>query len=398
MRKKFSYRMPFSISNIGKRQFRMGVFAGLIATIALAFGFSYTRETLRVVITSMGDLLIDEPFVERFYEYFFACLSILLGFLIAIWIWLLDTNQNRCNRRRKRYFKTIGYFIFWMTIWGVFRMGTNVFIYFSSGHGFFHDSLKVGNHGPLLYYLIVLFLFLFNFSLLNSVYKSRNFLLVYIPLLLIGTPLLAKAIHIDKSTVHSIHYADNKRNFDFIKLTLDEAEQDHKITYNRLTERLLHQKYHDGLVPLIDEVIESFNSKKEVSLDTIILAKIIVHNRYRHLRGSDFFKHYQTRWWSPHPYAVRYQLYNYGASSKKKEELFKLFSQFITVANECNVYVKNEELLYYRTEPYRAFWISENQYQFITEIREELLSEEKFEEYHYLLPELKELKLYSRPH
>ena len=179
---KFKYK--FSIENIGKNRFYFGIFLG--------FGYAIIFNYLLRIATMISNFeFYDEvPFFLSYKSFVFtqymlnliSFSSVSFGFTFTIYIWLSGTTiENRKLKSKIRFAQNYSIFMLFVCLLFLIRLLTF----------FIQNPIYLENDLNNLSYLLPIFIFLYNWCLINKIYKSQKILLILIPILVIFGKILS---------------------------------------------------------------------------------------------------------------------------------------------------------------------------------------------------------------
>src|SRR5690606_3609309 len=169
-------KSDFNIEQIGRFQFYSGIIVGIGYSIILTFLFQMLSKANNITIAlndgNWNNLLNSN--LDFYYTLFFGLLSISLGFCFTSYLWMSKPNSKKRNATRKlRFAQTNSIFIF-----GVIMLVLTRF--FSIYMGFNYDGfyLNLKEYFGFLLFLLPLFIFLYCWTLISKIYKSKKAILI----------------------------------------------------------------------------------------------------------------------------------------------------------------------------------------------------------------------------
>lgn len=147
-----------SIALLGKKRFYIGILIGLFLSILTYLFFGYFREVLRIH-TFYQDLSRPTRIAFLTYNFFFAAVSVTIGFGVTVWFWFHAPLASHRPRRRINYISA--YAMFWsMTIlYVVSRTGYNLTFVLFAMDGY-DNHLNLSKQFPFLLFLLPTVFFL----------------------------------------------------------------------------------------------------------------------------------------------------------------------------------------------------------------------------------------------
>ncbi len=297
-------KQAISVSIIGKNRFWIGIIAGLVNAVCLSFFIDYSRESLRVFSLLSQDLFTLPKKEVVFFDYFFAGFSSVFGLGISLWIWL---SNPRHSRRKERLYKHLAqtniFVIIWIALMFIARWGTIIPIVLYSQRGY-DNQLDLYNDGWLFFVMLPIVIFLNNWYTVRLVYKSGKWILFSFVTVIIITFLLAHLKTVDRDIFNVAFQNKNAYKYEYIDKELKKASK-YGIKFSKETKKILKQNYTESTLKQVADVQNAFNQNKKISLDTLILEKIIIHH---HKRKQLYYFHRDEsdRNWS---YAFPEQIY-----------------------------------------------------------------------------------------
>ena len=284
MLRKGFIKPKISIDRLGKRQFWIGIVGGVLMALVLSYLFNYSRESCRLVTFTRDPLLLTEQ-EFRLYDLFFAALatSMAYGFTVVLWF------SVRTVDKKKRYFRsyifTHSWFITLVTLSVIARFGTNLSIAPYGLYGY-DGQLDLLREFSLMLVLIPIYIFCTNWNYIRLLFRSGLWVNVSVVICLFVAFYLFKTTSVDRGILNQGYYNLNKHKFDFIDTEFEKAIK-HGIFFNDTVRTILRKEYADRTVSTLLEVKKAFEKSDFVSLDTLILEKILIHNLKNYNRFFD---------------------------------------------------------------------------------------------------------------
>ncbi|SMP28108.1 hypothetical protein SAMN06265375_1202 [Muriicola jejuensis] len=180
-----------SIKEIGKSKFWIGVLFGLSSSVLLAICFSHFEELMEYLAGSLGNEIHLQAKERRFYSYFFAAISSVLGLSISITIWLTNLDLSRARSRiYAKLSQTYTLLYFWALIAVISRFVTIVSI-LPLGLEEYNNELNMLNDYYYLLILMVLVVFLNVWFTVRMIFKSTKWMIYSFALCIALTFILA---------------------------------------------------------------------------------------------------------------------------------------------------------------------------------------------------------------
>lgn len=174
--KTLNIKKDFKIEQIGRFRFYSGIIVGIQYSIILTFLFQMLSKANNITIAlndgNWNNLLNSK--LDFYYTLFFGLLSVSLGFCFTTYLWMSKPKTEKRNETRKlRFAQTNSIFIF-----GVIMLVLTRF--FSIYMGFNYDGfyLDLKEYFGLIAFLLPLFIFLYCWTLISKIYKSKKVILI----------------------------------------------------------------------------------------------------------------------------------------------------------------------------------------------------------------------------
>jgi len=325
-----------SIENIGKRRFWFGIFAGFFSAVSLSLFFNQSREAFRFLTSISADLLILDNDALTFFNYFFAALSTTLGLAITIWIWMSNQTQTRKkDRLYKQVARMNAIFTFWIILMMFTRFASILPIVLFGTPGY-DNQLDFYYDYWLLFVLIPIFIFAQSWFSVRFVYRSGKWIIISFFVSVITAFTLSKTTTVDQEKLNKIYFKQYENEFEYIDKEISVAKERYGIEFDAQTIETLKKWHTDNAVAQVDKVKKAFAKKHEVSLDTIILQKMLIHN---FKQGSI---HYYRRnpldkWHYALPNDVLKQIILNKKNANETRELFNVLKEEIDLVNTKRV-------------------------------------------------------------
>ncbi len=379
-----------SVSNLGKKQFWTGIAVGIATAFVLSYFFNYAREASRFITFFRDPFILTEK-EFRIYDLFFATLSTSLGFGFTITYWL----QGRNPRVKKRYLKTFtisnAWLVTFVAIMLVSRFGSllPILVYGTFGYNNEIDIL----HGYwLLLVLIPIYIFLIHWNTIRLIFRIRYWMAFATLFYCLVALYLYKTTTADRSVLNKYYYQRNKQYIDFIDNEFSDARV-HKVFFSDTTKQMLLKHYSSKTVNTLLNIKQAFGSGRTISLDTLILEKIFIHNMNRQFIYYGRFQNRDKNWSYALPEDIYHQILKHEVNSVETKELFEMlhlqvllfttprfdwdkFEHYTPFEQEREAFSRN---VYHNTETIQSRLV-----QVVNKLREE----PKYKEYRHLLPKM----------
>ncbi len=322
-------KQDISISGIGAVKFWAGIIMGILMSFSLAYLLNYSREAFRMM-PGMGDLHILPESKARLYDLFFSALSVSLGFGFTVSLWMSGRNRNI----KKRYFQTFAATMPWYTVFVVLivlaRIGSLVAWTLFNNKSYDNHLDFIETYG-IMFILLPVCIFLSHWNTLMRLFRIKYWGAVS---LLIGG-LLTLMIHhtavVDREAQNHVHYLQNKEAFDFIDSEF-EAAKEYGIYLDDSLKDILRKKNSEKSRQLVIDCKKAFTRNERVPLDTLILQRIMVHNRkmgwYHDVVSGG------RRWSYVEPEEVYFEVLKYKPGDKEVGILFGILAEELKLVRD----------------------------------------------------------------
>lgn len=344
-----------SIDLIGRQRFWIGIAAGVISAISLSLFFNYSREILRSLTGISSDLIVLETNELLFFDYFFCLLASVMGHSYTIWIWM----SNKNNKRRKgslykQLARTNAMVIFWIILMVVARFATLLPMVLITRPGY-DNHLNLFEDHWLLFVLIPIVVFMQNWFSVRLVYRARKWIFVSFLLCLLLAFTLKMTTTVNQDLLNQPYHQRFATDYNYIDQEVATATKEYGVEFDTKTIEVLKKWHTNKSVEQIESVKLAFEKDKPVSMDTIILQKIIVRN-YKKRRGDGRFYRRGSieNWHYALPMDILKQLSNYSNSSDEAKELVEVLKEQIVLVNTPEV-DRDKYGSYTHTEIRRSF-------------------------------------------
>ncbi|NOZ36097.1 MAG: hypothetical protein GXO80_12470 [Chlorobi bacterium] len=392
MKIKFS-KEKISILVIGKKRFWIGISAGLISSVCLSFFIDYSREVMRFLSVFSEDLLILPEKEVVFFNYFFSAFSSVFGLGFTLWIWL---SNPRNKRPKERLFKNLAQTNILLTTWMfwafIARYGTIIPIVLYSVRGY-DNQLDLYSDFWLLFILIPIVIFLNNWFIIRLVYKSGKWILYSFTGVIVLTLILANTKTVNRNILNDAYHKSYIEEYAFIKQELNKASL-YNVNFDENTRRILKQVNTESSKRMVNDVQTAFSSNNKVTLDTLILEKIIVHNFKNKIFNLYGRNEKEKNWSYAYPVQIYKQIKMYETDCIQVQYLFEILNQMILPLNA-------EEPIWDNTKKYSKYQVRQFNMKYfykyqvkavitgLIRVVNKLKTEKQYEKYYYLLPEIK---------
>lgn len=376
-------------TKIGKRQFWIGLAIGLFFAFIINHFFILSREALRS-ITFIRDPYIISFKEFRLYDLFFAAFSSSLGFGITVICWFYIPS-TRIKKRYRAIIVATSFFVTFLALATVSRLGSIIPIILYSFPGY-DNHLNLLKDFWLLLILIPVYVFFANWNSIRLLFKTNNWIIISIIAFLINTMFLFKTTYIDRDILNQKYYTRNEHRFEFIVNEFDSAKK-YGINFADSTNLILQKRYAERTTNLVQQLKDAFNRDKFVSIDTLILEKIVIHNCnqiaapwHRPIDSTE------QNWSYALPETVYYQILKHDVNSPETQILFEILSEQILIFTAKDFDWRNrQDLTNYEIEKYNfkrnTLYNTYTIQSRLKQVIERLNSDDRYKNYHYLIPD-----------
>jgi hypothetical protein len=376
-----------SIDTIGKRQFWIGTAMGVYVSIALSLVFGMSREAFRLT-TIFNDLLILEPNEFRYHDLFFAALSVSLGFSATTIYWLIGRKKSIKKKYIQLLTVTNSAFISLSSFSIIARFGSNLAITPFSYCGFDNHFNFIRDFKYLLI-LIPVYIFLSNWLTIRLLFKVKKWMLLSIVACLVVFLFNFTFVTADKSVLNNAYYKLHEEKIHFIDQEILNARK-FDISINDSMRQILMKNCAERTMKLLTNLKEDFSLDQKVSLEHLILEKILIHNRNYYQGFSPNYQNKDMNWPYAFPEDIYVQISISSPGSPEIQLLFEILAEQISIFNVREIDFSNLELFtreqkkkyYFKEQILRS---TETVQSRLIQVVEKLKSEEKYKDFHHLL-------------
>lgn len=381
-----------SVHAIGKQRFWIGIAVGFISAIAISLFFNYSREAIRVQSILYGDLLILEKQERLFFDYFFSLLASVLGLCLTIWIWL---QSDKRIRKKGSIYKSLSIvntsLIFWVMLMMVSRFGSIFPIILMGIQGV--ENYLDGLRGYwILLLLLPLNAFFQSWHAVRLIYQTRWWIaLSFICCVFLGL-VLQKITTVNQEKLNEVYFQKFENDFSYIDQQVRLAKEVYDLTFENYTIEVLKLQRTLSSLEQIEKVKLAFSSNRPVTMDTILLQKMILRN-FKEARRYNRWNESSDVWMYTTPIDIFNQLHLFDEDDEEIKELFAVLHEIISVVNTPEIPWESMDQ-YSALEKRRSSWAYNSDanalIQQLRDVRKELMENSK---YHHLSKDLEEIKV-----
>lgn len=325
-------REKISIQNIGRQRFWIGIVAGLVSAISVSLFFNYSREVLRLFTSISADLLILKENELLFFNYFFSFLSTVLGLSITIWVWILNKKHNRIKERiYKQLSIANAILIFWVILMIISRFGSILPLALFGTPGY-DNHLNLYDEYWILFVLMPIVVFMQSWFTVRLVYQSGRWILLSLIFCILTAFTLQWTTTVNQEKLNSAYHQRFEDDYKYIDQEIKNAKERYGVAFSELTIEILKKQITESSVEQIAMVREAFSNDRPVSMDTIILQKIIIRN-FKEGGWYSYSRYSLANWRYALPNDILKQLNYFDSSSNETKELFEILREMINLVN-----------------------------------------------------------------
>lgn len=321
-----------SIQNIGRQRFWIGIVAGLISAISISLFFNHSRESLRLLTSMSADLMILKENELLFFNYFFSFLSTVLGLSITIWIWMLNKKHNRKKDRiYKQLSITNALLIFWVILMIISRFGSILPIVLFGTPGY-DNHLNLYDEYWIFFVLIPIVVFMQSWFTVRLVYQSGRWILLSLIFCILTAFTIQLTTTVNQEKLNSAYHQRFEKDYNYIDQEIKIAKEKYGVDIDEQTIEILKKQITESSVEQIAMVKKAFSSDKPISMDTVILQKIIIRN-FKEGGWYYYRRNSLENWRYALPNDILKQLDYFDSSSNETKELFEILREMIDLVN-----------------------------------------------------------------
>ncbi|HLN53661.1 MAG TPA: hypothetical protein VK212_08125 [Lentimicrobium sp.] len=378
-----------SIQIIGRKRFCIGIFAGLFTAILISLAFHLIREIYRFVASISADLLILPDNELRFFNYFFSSLATTLGFCITIWIWMSNFSKNRrMDRLYKQLSRANALLFFGIILMLITRIGSipPILSYGMPGYDYHFNLFE---DFRMLFILLPLVIFLQSWASVGMVYRTGKWILVSFVICILTAFSLNMTTTVNQEKVNNSYYLRFEKDYQYLDKEISKAKADYGIQFENSTIDILKKWYSESSIEQVRSLKEAFLRSNPVSLDTIILQKMVIRNFKPD--GYHIGRNSIDGWPYALPNDILKQIRLYDVNSNETKELFDVLKEEIDLIN--TPYIEWQELgKFTETERRRSlganYYIPRSVIRRIIAVKDSLVRDVRYTDLSRILPEI----------
>lgn len=341
-------KQKLTIQKIGASTFIIGIVVGIAMALLLGSLFYYSREYMRLLYHhGYGDFESLSAFDLHCYNLFFAALATSLGMGFTIFTWFRGAIQFSKKRYLKGMITSLILMTIFITLMIFLRIGSILAILLYGASGYFRHLDLIQDFWVILILMpLTLFLSFWNIVILG--FRATKWILISLICFVLCSLLISQVLPVDRSIIKNYFIRHNQHKYDYVKEEIAKARII-GVTFDPLSEQLMMRKFTEGKHDIVNHLKQAFASKRKLSLDTIIMEKIVAHNCSIH---SGFYRRSDIkddRW----PYALPEDIYDQILLNTDDENAIK---ELFILLKEINSLFSNSE---YRPSGNRSKYESE---------------------------------------
>ena len=325
-----------NLKHIGALRFWLGTFIGILFSTALCFLLNYSSEILRYFTGQFGDqiyLTTTEKFQQKL---FFATLSTTIGFSVAMWFWLSSVRNNSPKQKlHKRLNQVNSILVIWVPLLFITRIGTILFTNVYAIRGY-NKSMNFLEEFKILLVLIPLVIFSQNWMNIRLAFRTNWWPVYSIVAIFITSILLVYITSVDTNIVDKNYKNRFGQEYQYIDYETMRAAENYNIQFSKATVTTLKEWHTIQSMNQVETVKNAFENSSPVSLDTIILQKIIIRNFkngiWKPSRNNLFYG-----WDYVKPLDVLKQIKNAKYEKSRTKELIEILNEQILLVNHLSI-------------------------------------------------------------
>jgi len=377
---------------IGTTNFWQGVFFGLASSIILALFMNFSREIFRYF--SILNELVEYPELEYFYsDLFYSLYASLFGFGVCLMHWFKIRDQSRKTRLRLSFAKSNIFLFLVISLLAISRMGTVILLPLVNLPGF-DNHLNFHLEFPEIFVFMSIFLILFFWQGIQMEFKLNYWKFYSAAIIISWTFLLFSFLRVDRNIVDEAYNNFKKTRYLVIDQELNKAKEI-GIEFPLITIETIKKHKTESKKNMYLAVEKAFKTKNSVSLDTLILQKIMIRN----LDHLDFSAHsfypyegHDSIWIYPYPEAIYHQIKLHKPSDIETKVLFEILSELVDISNpeyrmpkEKPDYLTREEFSNLNYEKRSLILKTSTIQSRLIQVVKKLLNESQYELYHHMI-------------
>lgn len=296
----------------------------------LSYGINYIRESFRYGNSLSFDILIVDPEEKLGWDILYSSISSVLGLSMAMSIWLKGIGKKG---RTRLYARTNVVFYQWLILFvigGLNSVGFTLILSFDSS-----SNYDLTDYIWALVIVAPLQIFLYNWVMAKHVYRTGIWTIWSLIGCLAMTAILLQTTTLDHEKLNKPYYSQFENEYQYIDDEIAKAESKYGIRFDGDAIVGLKAMRSQQGYSQVYFLKKAFETRKPVSLDTIILERIAIRNckaeTWKDYRIYDIYT--GSRWQFVHPARIYWQIYLNKDDTARVSELFALFGEEIRLVN-----------------------------------------------------------------
>jgi hypothetical protein len=391
MLKKGFLKPRLTLELLSKTSFWRAIVFGLASSIILCLFLNFNREFFRF-FSSLNELVHYSEEEYFFADIFYAAFSSVFGFGVTIYFWLKDLKL----KRRFKFLKMLALsniFLFMiLPLNAISRMGTVILMPLVNIPGY-DRHLQLHLEFPIIFILVPIMMFLLYWQVIQRVFKTNFWMIKSLFVIIAWTLILFKGLSLDRSILDNSYRFSIRERLVNIGLELNKAKNA-GVEFSPETIRSLEKFHTDSKLQMIEDVNAGFKLDKPLSIDTLILAKIILIN-LDHIKNFPPVVYHEEKWdmmWTyPLPEDVYGQLKFHRPNDIETRILFEILSEMVNISyskfGDAQILNKNLNP-YFQNQKYERIVLMSSTITIqsrLIQVVQKLLAIEVYKEYHPMI-------------
>ena len=329
-----------------------------------------------------ADLLILKENELLFFNYFFSFLSTVLGLSITVWIWM---QNKKHNRRKDRIYKQLSttntLLIFWVILMIISRFGSilPIILYGTPGYD---NHLNLYDEYWVLFVLIPIVVFMQSWFTVRLVYQAGRWIFLSLLFSIMTAFTLQLTTTVNQEKLNSAYHQRFEKDYNYIDEEIRIAKEKYGVNFEEQTIEVLKKQITESSVEQVAKVKNAFSVDRPVTMDSIILQKIIIRN---FKEGGWYYRRNSIENWRyALPIDILNQLDYFHRSSNETKEIFEILKEMIDLVNTPEIHWE-EYQNYTETERRRSMGARYNipapLIEQLKEVRKKLLEDDQYPDF-----------------
>ncbi|MBC8488542.1 MAG: hypothetical protein H8D45_21145, partial [Bacteroidetes bacterium] len=204
---------------------------------------------------------------------------------------------------------------------------------------------------------------------------------------------------IDQEILNSAYFQRFEKDYQYLDIEISQSKLKYGIDFDTKTIDILKKWHTESSVEQVKSIKTTFAKNSRISMDTIILQKIVIHNFkkgswYYHRRNSIENWHYAL------PKDILKQIGYFDITSNETKELYEILKEQINLVNTPKI-DWDEYKNYTETERRKSIGAKYNIPDLLvsqlSEVKDSLNKEERYSELNKILPKIKGIDMKKVP-